>query len=84
MPKTKAATAPLQPPVIGRGMATKKIRASSSKISNFRLCLLLVLSKSQLKKERKKEKFLERKREKGSRKSRRKITGSEFPIKAQT
>ena len=33
-PKTKAATAPVQPPVMGKGMATNEIRAMAPQISN--------------------------------------------------
>ena len=49
IPKTKAATEPVQPPVIGKGMATKRIRAIGPHFWTAFLCLLLVLSKSQVK-----------------------------------
>ena len=44
IPKTKAANAPLHPPVIGRGIATKVTKAISSIVSNFFVCFDLVLS----------------------------------------
>jgi len=53
-PKTKAAKAPVQAPVKGKGMATNKIKASSLNFWNFLECLFLVFSNSQTKKRLKK------------------------------
>lgn len=49
MPKRKAAKAPVQAPVIGKGMATKTKRAISPYNSNFLECLRCVRLKSQKK-----------------------------------
>ena len=49
MPNTKAAKAPVQAPVKGKGIATKIIKAKSRQRSNFLECFRLVFSNNQLK-----------------------------------
>lgn len=80
IPKTKAASAPVQPPVKGKGMATNVTNAKAPHLSNLLLCFFLVRLKSQEKKRLNTLKCLDKKEEKGSSSHKIKATAKLLPI----
>lgn len=76
----KAIIDPVQPPVIGKGIATKAIKAGYPYFFILKLYRFLVLVKSQKKNFWQIPDLLESQLETGSKNKRRRTTGTKFPI----